>query len=298
MSRPAVRSQAVEKLVERIDVASQGEDSLARLYEAKQIGQSYIARCITRRQPELAIDICERLVNAFICAGPNQEATAGEFAQQMVEIFIEFELPPIQDRVSRIVSFGDDIPYSETKGPIFDKALKWLKTVSAPSHLFSAIRTAATKSFVNAGKHGLAQQYAADVPNCDLMAWVLRNWLDSNNLYKSEHYIVILRAILLLLAAEKIDIALQVIQSPVLNLDLDSPNTPPPVQLAYLTGVACKTKNLDFFDLIKVKYGLVLYRDPFLGELMGQIERRCLGRRPAGLLDALGSMFGGGGAFP
>lgn len=291
MSRPAVQSGAVEALVERIDAS---QDSSAQLYEAKQVGQSYVARCITRRQQELAIDICERLANAFVCV-PGQEGTAAEFAQQMVDVFYEFDLPATQERVSRIISFGEDLDYSEAKGPLFDKALKWLKKVQAPSHLFSALRTTATKSFVAAGKHGIAQHYAADVPNCDLMAWVLRTWLDSGNLYKSEHYLVILRAILLLLAAEKVDIALQVIQSPVLNVDLDSPNTPPPVQLAYLIGIACKTKNLDFFDLIKVKYGLVVYRDPHLGDLMGQIERRCLGRRPAGLLDALGSMFGGGG---
>lgn len=265
-------------------------------YDAYSMVCTYVRRCLTRARHEEASRLCHTFGVEFI--KKERYDLAAELGDLLVQVYVEFDLPVTEERISFILDlFEPRPPVPEvTRHRFIEHALKWvIDETGTESDYALRLHRIAGLNYQKEKLFGRAQGHLIFCGDGEVLSQLIVEWRQEG--YYSERELFLLRLILLLLAKGDVDVADKTLQSQALGLNFDSPHLPPAIQFAYLLTEACKDKNADFFDLLTSKYSLVLRRDKLFSELVGVIDKKVLGRQPTNgdlnLLNVISGLFSG-----
>ncbi|EEA05726.1 uncharacterized protein CMU_027360 [Cryptosporidium muris RN66] len=202
---------------------------------------------------------------------------------------------------------------SPERSKLLNEALLWCK-VSNMNEGEDILHKWASNIYYKEGIYHKAQGHVIFIDDADLYVDILLKWQEMG--YKSEKELFVLRAVLILLSLPKLNYARELLDKYCLingylininNLEQNNINKiinkkpPSPIQLAFLIVSTCELSDkylgLDFMDIIKRKYALILRRDPLFNKLIEKIEQNILGKvsnQTRGILTNLLSMFSNG----
>ncbi|KAF8823073.1 putative edge expressed protein [Cardiosporidium cionae] len=228
-------------------------------------------RFSSRVSPEFLVK--EYFVMVSVLAKHKEYSLMLETLKDIISFYEKNSIPPTEERIFELVQFfkateKQPLPNPSMKYLIINRALNWSKTEACPEGN-SAMHLAAAVSHFHDRNFGSCQNHLVYCDNVSLLVLLINEW--QKDVYPSERSLLTLRLILILLSIARIQLASKLLQS--LEINLNSKSVPAPVQFAYLLVEACLLHRLEFFELVKKKYQLVIRRDQSFPKLLNGISK-------------------------
>lgn len=183
--------------------------------------------------------------------------------------------------------------FCNEKGKLLNDTLLWCKDHEADNtNYIHKLHVWASNYYFVHQNFPKAQLYVILTENPELFANILLEW--SKKGYPSEKDLFLLRAVLVLLSLKKTQFAHDLLERycQLLNQDstsssfksfLDSNTPSTPIQMAFFIISTCelpdKKTAMQFFDMIKGKYALLIRRDPTFGPIIDKIDQMYFNRQ-------------------
>ncbi|KAL7066555.1 hypothetical protein ACR3K2_29830 [Cryptosporidium serpentis] len=279
-------------------------------YDAYQLLLSRISRL----PPNESLDI--GLEKAKIFAEYGCSDIACYICCHIIKVARENDIKSDIKRIDKTMDILKFCKFSPERSKLLNEALLWCK-VNNMDEGENMLHKWASNIYYKEGIYHKAQGHVILIDDADLYVDILLKWQEMG--YKSEKELFVLRAVLILLSLPKLDYAKEILDKYCLingylininNLEQDNINKDnnitnkkpsSPIQLAFLIVSTCELSDkylgLNFMDIIKRKYALILRRDPLFNKLIERIEQNVLGKvsnQTRDLLTNLLSMISNG----
>eukprot|EP00919_Chromeraceae_sp_WS-2016_P049470 GHVR01117182.1.p1 GENE.GHVR01117182.1~~GHVR01117182.1.p1 ORF type:complete len:290 (+),score=55.32 GHVR01117182.1:25-894(+) len=267
-------------------------------YDAHQLIRTVYSRLCAKDQHDEAIKLCTKFGDIF--ALHEQYDLVAELGTKLVKALKdkynkneeELSYAVVNDEYSsRLLNIFNLCPNKSVKEKFtfMNQALHISRSDRHPDG-YIEFHLAIGKAYMgeeNFGKASLHLVYCGDV---SLLSTLLVQWRPY--VYRSERDLLLLRLVLMLLSRGSIKDAKELVS--IQCEDMDSTTTAPAHQLAYLITESCLYKDINFFNILKSKYALVLRRENSLNTLVSCVETKVLGvsEQQGGLFTMLTNLFG------